>query len=165
MQTCSAGRKFGVQGTVPSCKWTIGTRLLFKKENSPVRFMSFESQSFSKLAAGTLRAAPDCGRKVTAGSPWGRCWRTELVGTGWCGRWPGLCTPGQSHSHLGDIVHKQSRTTDPRWWLRRKKMPRQPGRHQQQQRRSQWFWTTGWPGHRSRWTTGTSKPLRRPNLL
>ncbi len=47
----------------------------------------------------------------------------------------------------------------PRCRSRRRRRPRQPGRHRVWQQCLCWFWTTGWPGHRSRWTTGTSKPL------
>lgn len=86
----------GGQRTVRVVNENIGTRLYIKIK-LPFWIHAFESQSFNKLEAGTPLAAPGCGRKATAGSLWGRCcWRTEQAGTEWCGRWLGLCTPGQT---------------------------------------------------------------------
>lgn len=74
----------------------------------------FECQSFSKLEAGNPLVAPGCGGKATAGSPWVRCCRgTERAGTEYCGRWLGLCTPGQTRWRLGDNVRAQRRSGGP----------------------------------------------------
>lgn len=70
--------------------------------------------SFSTMEAGTLPAAPDCGRMGTAGSLRARChWRTDQVGMGWCGHWPGPGIPGQTLGLLGDTYYMQSRLKVP----------------------------------------------------
>lgn len=61
---------------------------LIKKKSTS---FNSESQSFSKMEVDKL-TDPGCAGMATAGSLWGRCW----VGTGWCGRWQGLYTPGQT---------------------------------------------------------------------
>lgn len=88
-------KEMGVQRTVRVVIETIG---IYLKRKLPCWICAFESQSFNKPEAGTLLAAPGCGGKATAGSPWGRCcWSTERAGTECCGRWLGLCTPGRTH--------------------------------------------------------------------
>ena len=85
-----------------------------KKKKLPHWILVFEYQSFSRLEAGNPLAAPGCGGKATAGSPWVRCCRgTERAGTEWCGRWLGLCTPGQTRWRLGDSVRAQRRSGGP----------------------------------------------------
>lgn len=101
----------GSAESIPSCKWNHWHTFLFKR-TTPC--FAFESQSFSKLEAGSLRAAPGCWGMMTAGSLRGHCClRTEQVGMGWCGRWLGLYTPGQTRWRLGDTSRAQKRTGIP----------------------------------------------------
>lgn len=98
----------------PTCKWNHWQHFYLKGKKNPLSIHVFKSQSFSKLEAGTLLAAPGCGGTATAGSLGGHCcWRTEQVGMGWCGRWLGLYTLGQTRWRLGDTSRTQGRTGMP----------------------------------------------------
>lgn len=61
------------------------------------------------MEVDTLLTDPGCVGMATAGSLWGRCW----VGMGWCGRWQGLYTPGQTQWCLGDTSRTQNRSKVP----------------------------------------------------
>lgn len=101
----------GSAGNSPSCKWHRWHAFYFDRKARLLIDLLY-SQSFSKLEAGTPPAAPGCGGTATAGSPRG-CRGTARVGTGWCGRWLGPCTPGQTRWYLGDISSRPGRLGSP----------------------------------------------------